>query len=226
MYFIYFKFVQLLHDKMRTKIKICGINTAKEAKYAIKHGADFLGILINIPLTNLSVSIYEAKKIIELNKSGKFILLLANKNLKEIIDIINYVKPWGVQLLRPSKKILESLKKRSHVKIIPVIHVMNRYAISKAIIYSKIANYLLLDTKFEKFLGGTGLVHDWSISKEIVKKSHVPVFLAGGLNKNNVLSAIHKVKPYSVDAESSLRNKKGYRDLKKIKEYINIIKNS
>jgi len=54
-------------------------------------------------------------------------------------------------------------------------------------------------------LGGTGRVHDWSISSDIVMKSNKPVFLAGGLNPRNVTEAILSVHPFGVDVCSGLR---------------------
>jgi len=210
---------------MNTKVKICGIHTAKEASFAISKGADFLGLLVNVPLTNLSITPVKAKNIVNTHLSGKFILLLTSRSVKKIKEIIKYIQPWGVQLLRPSIKIVESLKKTTSVKIMPVIHIKNKRTINKALKYAAIADYLLLDTKSGKYLGGTGLVHDWSISREIIDKSKVPVFLAGGLNKDNVTLAISKTKPYAVDIESSMRNNEGFRDLKRVEEFITIAKN-
>jgi phosphoribosylanthranilate isomerase len=56
-----------------------------------------------------------------------------------------------------------------------------------------------------KTLGGTGTIHNWDISREIVKAVNVPVFLAGGLHANNVREAIEKVQPFGVDVCSGVR---------------------
>ena len=57
-----------------------------------------------------------------------------------------------------------------------------------------------------KELGGTGRTHNWRVSKEIVKKSPVPVFLAGGLKAENVGLAIQEVAPYGLDLCSGVRS--------------------
>jgi phosphoribosylanthranilate isomerase len=54
-------------------------------------------------------------------------------------------------------------------------------------------------------LGGTGETHDWAISRQIVERCPLPVFLAGGLSSANVEEAIRTVKPFGVDVCSSLR---------------------
>jgi phosphoribosylanthranilate isomerase len=54
-------------------------------------------------------------------------------------------------------------------------------------------------------LGGTGRTHDWSLSAEIVEKSEIPVYLAGGLNAENVGEAIRAVRPFGVDLCTGIR---------------------
>ena len=57
-----------------------------------------------------------------------------------------------------------------------------------------------------KELGGTGRVHDWSLSRRIVESAPCPVFLAGGLNAANVADAIRAVRPYGVDLCTGVRS--------------------
>ncbi|NWG91283.1 MAG: phosphoribosylanthranilate isomerase, partial [Parvularculaceae bacterium] len=60
-------------------------------------------------------------------------------------------------------------------------------------------------------LGGTGDVHDWSISRRVVESCGRPVFLAGGLNPLNVVEAIRAARPFGVDICSGLRDtERGY----------------
>jgi len=46
-----------------------------------------------------------------------------------------------------------------------------------------------------------------------------PFILAGGLNISNVEKGIRKVKPYAVDVSSGVETD-GYKDFKKMKEFI------
>lgn len=213
-----------LIENYMTKIKICGISTTKEAEMASKYGADYLGILIDIPNTNLSLSIHQAKNIISSFKTGRFIILTSEKKLFKLLEIVEKVSPWGIQLLRPTKNNVNYLISKSKVKVIPVIHVSGSGALKKARSFYN-ADFILLDSKSKNKLGGTGKTHDWEISKRIVEESPIPAFLAGGLNELNVISAIKKVSAFAVDAESSLRNESGYRNLEKIKIFISTIKN-
>ena len=204
-------------------VKICGVHNKDEARKSIEYGADFLGILINIPETNLSLSPSEAKLIISTQKKVKFIILTIEKNSKKLLSLVRELSPWGIQLLRPTKDNVNFLSRNSKVKVIPVIHITKKTDIDKIKLFKK-ADYIILDSKLGRNLGGTGKVHDWNISKKIVSNSKIPIFLAGGLNERNVKEAIKLVNPYAVDAESSLRNYRGFRDLKKVKKFIDVIK--
>ncbi len=48
--------------------------------------------------------------------------------------------------------------------------------------------------------GGSGKVHDWSLSARVVERlPDVPILLAGGLTPDNVGAAVRQVRPFGVD---------------------------
>ena len=69
-----------------------------------------------------------------------------------------------------------------------------------------------------KELGGTGRVHDWSLSRRICEIVKVPVFLAGGLRAENVREAVKMVQPFAVDVCSGVRTD-GKLDAVKLKSF-------
>jgi phosphoribosylanthranilate isomerase len=68
-------------------------------------------------------------------------------------------------------------------------------------------------------VGATGLTHNWSLSARIVRRSRVPVILAGGLNHENVAEAIAIVRPQGVDAHSGVEDQDGSRNFGKIEAF-------
>ncbi|RJR42927.1 MAG: hypothetical protein C4576_15355 [Desulfobacteraceae bacterium] len=52
----------------------------------------------------------------------------------------------------------------------------------------------------EGFVGITGRPADWNRSRELVRKSRIPVILAGGLSPENVYDALLQVNPYGADS--------------------------
>jgi phosphoribosylanthranilate isomerase len=115
------------------------------------------------------------------------------------------------------------------VHIVQVIHVMDETAIEEASTAADGAHALLLDSgnpqKKIKELGGTGRVHDWSISRKVRESVNVPVFLAGGLNPDNIAGAIRQVRPYGVDVCSGLRSN-GHLDPDKLRSFIHNVHTS
>ena len=95
------------------------------------------------------------------------------------------------------------------IALIQVIHVRGEGAVAEAVGLAPMIDGLLLDsgdpTGTVKELGGTGRVHNWTLSRRIVVDAPCPVFLAGGLNPGNVADAIQQVRPYGVDLCTGVR---------------------
>jgi len=70
-------------------------------------------------------------------------------------------------------------------------------------------------------VGGTGKTHDWSVSRQIVMRyPETPIILAGGLNSENVRSAIEEVQPFGVDVNSGTKASDGFKDPRKMEAFI------
>jgi phosphoribosylanthranilate isomerase len=206
-----------------TKVKICGITNEEDALKAAILGADYVGFLVEIGFSEDKVNREKAKKIIRklpLEVIPVFVTYL--QKAKPIIEIAKEIKPVIIQLhndisLKEIGKIRKVLKK---IKITKTISVIDEKSIKEAKKYEKYVDYLLLDTKVKGRKGGTGKVHNWEISRKIVKSVNRKVFLAGGLNPDNVREAIKKVRPYAVDTNSGVKLKAGKKDYKKLNEFI------
>ena len=71
--------------------------------------------------------------------------------------------------------------------------------------------------------GGTGKVHDWTISKQFVQSTDLPVYLAGGLSSENVFRAITEVRPAGVDVCSGVRSNDTL-DSEKVQAFVKEVK--
>ena len=114
------------------------------------------------------------------------------------------------------------------IKIVQVIHITDESSIDQAIEVSEHVDAILLDSGNPKLaikeLGGTGRVHNWKLSRRIVENVKVPVFLAGGLNAENVRRAIGEVQPYGVDVCSGVRME-GKLDERKLAAFFEGVRN-
>ena len=206
--------------------KICCIANIEEAQMAIEAGASAIGLVGPMPSGPGIIS----NKIIAdvaLQVKGKVetFLLTSENNVSKIIEHHQKVNTSCIQLVdRITKGHWSDLKKAlPDVKLVQVIHVLGEESIQEALAAAEYVNYILLDSGNPnlaiKELGGTGRTHNWEISKSIVEKVGVPVFLAGGLNPYNVAKAIQQVHPYGVDICSGLRTD-GKLDKKKLAEFV------
>jgi phosphoribosylanthranilate isomerase len=86
--------------------------------------------------------------------------------------------------------------------LMQAVSVAGPEAIEQALAYQAVADYLILDTQAADIagIGASGQAHDWTISREIVRRVRVPVILAGGLSPENVAEAIRVVQPWGVDS--------------------------
>lgn len=213
-----------------TKIKICCIANIEEAELAIKYGADAIGLVSEMPG---GPGVIDYDTIIEVAKSvaGRIdtFLLTSKRTTKEIITQLKNCKTATIQICDSliSGSHLDIKKELLDVKIVQVIHVVDKISVEEAIEAAKTADALLLDSGNQKLavkeLGGTGRTHNWELSKQIVEGVSVPVYLAGGLNPANVKEAIDTVHPFGVDICSGLRTD-GNLDEAKLSEYVKLVK--
>jgi phosphoribosylanthranilate isomerase len=197
---------------MNPRIKICCINSVSEAKLAIKSGASAIGLVGKMPSGPGPIEDALIASIIKtVPPPIATFLLTSETTAEEIIKHQQRVHSNTIQIVdalseRNYKLIRQHLPS---IKLVQVIHVIDKSSVSEAIELSGEVDALLLDSGNPKLaikeLGGTGRVHNWHLSKQIVEQSKVPVFLAGGLNALNVAEAIETVRPFGIDVCSSVR---------------------
>jgi len=75
---------------------------------------------------------------------------------------------------------------------------------------------LLIDAPSEELYGGTGETFDWTLAKEI----SIRTIVAGGLDADNVRTAIEQAQPWGVDACSRIEKSPGIKDHEKMSRFI------
>lgn len=213
----------------KIRVKICCICSVEEAKLAIAYGASALGLVGHMPsgpgvISNLKIS--EIMKSVPTMVST--FLLTSETKAAAVIDHNKKVNTSTIQIVdalenRDYEQIQNELP---HVKIVQVIHVLDDKSVAEAIGVSGYVDAVLLDSgnpNLEtKELGGTGRTHNWDLSRQIRDQIDIPVFLAGGINHNNVKQAIEHVQPFGVDLCSSVRTN-GKLDENKLKLFFQTI---
>jgi len=119
---------------------------------------------------------------------------------------------------------VERLRHRlPNVKIFKSVSVISADSVAYPEAFKKLVDGFVLDSinVATGQVGGTGKTHDWSVSREIVMRyPDIPIILAGGLNSENVRSAIEQVRPFGVDVNSGTKAPDGFKDLRKMEAFI------
>lgn len=183
-----------------------------EAQRAIDAGAAALGLVSKMPSGPGVIDEDRIRQIARLAPPPIATFLLTS--LQDASAIIEQVRRCRVNTVQ----ICDRLTSGSHrdirealpsVKIVQVIHVTGEQSIADAQAVAPHVDAILLDSGRPqatiKELGGTGRRHDWRISRTICERIDKPLFLAGGLNPENVAEAIAVVRPFGVDICSGVR---------------------
>lgn len=196
----------------RPRVKICCIQNPEEAQLAIRYGASALGLVSAMPSGPGPIPEDRIIQIARAIPPGVTSVLLTS--LLEADAIIDQQRRTGVNALqlvdRPVEGVHRELRRAlPGISIIQVIHVTGPESIEEALSLQDDVDAFLLDSGRTdlpvKELGGTGRVHDWSISRELCARVSKPVFLAGGLTPENVATAIREVAPYGLDVCTGVR---------------------
>jgi len=214
---------------MRIRVKVCCISSVLEAKMAIEHGADALGLVGKMPNGPGPIPDWLISEIAKtIHPPIASFLLTSEQSSEEIIYHVKRVDTNTVQIVDElTTGTYDDIRTAlPHLKIVQVIHVIDEKNIDEAVRIAPFVDALLLDSGNPKAslktLGGTGNIHNWEISRDIVRSVNRPVFLAGGLHAGNVREAIEKVRPFGVDICSGVRTE-GRLDANKLQSFIKAV---
>jgi phosphoribosylanthranilate isomerase len=208
-------------------IKICGIRRQEDALLAAELGADAIGLLVGQKHNSPDfISATVARGISRvLPPSVEAVLVTHIKEIDELERLLQQSEITTIQLhsqIAPSS--VERLRHRlPNVKIFKSVSVISADSVAYPEAFKKLVDGFVLDSVnlATNQVGGTGKTHDWSVSREIVMRySEVPIILAGGLNSENVRSAIERVRPFGVDVNSGTKAADGFKDPRKMEAFI------
>ena len=209
------------------KLKICGMRRPEDIEMANRYEPDYIGFVF--AESPRKVSYEQAKELSALlNEDIVPVGVFVNEHMNIIVDlfkdgIIEIAQLHGDE----DEKYIRNLKDKSIEETGKQIPVINAIEIKDGADYNdellkwrdSASDYFILDSG-----KGSGKTFDWSLidkESEFFKNS---IFLAGGLNSENLALAIEEFNPFAVDLSSSVETD-GFKDEEKIKEIIEIMEN-
>lgn len=193
-----------------TQIKICGLKNSSAIEAAVTAGAEYLGfVFAESPRRVRPEKVSELTKNLpkEIKKVGVFV----SPTREEVEEIIETAGLDMIQI--HGKTELTELSR-------PIIRAFSIKDQDSFYFYQY--PHLLLDAPPAKLMGGNGQTFDW----HLVDQRHLPkekLWLAGGLNSENVGEAIRFFKPQVVDVSSGVETA-GEKDLAKIQAFCQAVK--
>jgi phosphoribosylanthranilate isomerase len=195
-----------------TRVKVCCIASVAEAALAVRYGASAVGLVSAMPSGPGVIDDDAIRGIARVVPPGvATFLLTAQTSCEDIAAQQRRARVNTLQLVdRMERSALTALREElPGIDLVQVVHVLGQESLVEASEVAPFVDAILLDSGNPglsvKELGGTGRTHDWGVSRAIVEAVQVPVYLAGGLNPENVGEAIRAVRPFGVDLCSGLR---------------------
>ncbi len=199
----------------RTRIKICGITRAEDADAAVEAGADALG-LVFYPPSPRAVDVAQAVDAVgNVPAFVSVTALFVNPTVEEVQRVLDSVRIDLIQFHGDEDDDFCRQFKRPYIKALRVRQASDVVA---SCMRFPGALAILLDSYKPGVPGGTGETFDWSLIPETPPK---PIILAGGLEPDNVASAITRIRPFAVDISGGVEASKGIKDHRKIEEFVN-----
>jgi phosphoribosylanthranilate isomerase len=206
---------------MTVRVKICGITQKEDLNAAANAGADAVGFVVGVPSSPRNLSLTEAERLIrQVPPFVKSVLVTIPQSVNDF-SVYEKLNPDVIQIHGENMHAAASVRlKLPNTLLIGAVNALadDLDSVSRA---TKVFDAVLLDSFVNGRFGGTGVVHDWELSKRVKQAVQPkPLILAGGLNPKNVADAVRIVEPYGVDVSSGVEQQPGIKSHQKIIEFI------
>ena len=204
---------------MNIKVKICGITRLQDALDACNCGADLLGFNF-VPESRRYINPYSAREIIAslppfVMKVGVF----ADEELGVVNDMAQFLNLDVVQLHGEEDHIYCQSVKTTVIKAVRVREESDLKGLDAFEVPA-----LLIDSRVEGVLGGSGVTFPWKVASDICLRRRI--FLAGGFTPVNVGEAVRVLSPYGVDTASGVETEPGIKNRDLTEQFIRAARNA
>jgi phosphoribosylanthranilate isomerase len=195
---------------VRTRVKICGVTSPRDAAAIVEAGADYLGLVFTQSPRRIDAA--AARAVREAVPDADLVGVFRDEP-PEVVEPIAaslglravQVEGWIDQAPRPGPDVWHVLRAASlpDVASLPMIPLRT----------------YLLDAHDPERPGGTGKRADWAWASVAVRDG-LRLVVAGGLDPENVGTLVRDVRPYGVDASSALESAPGRKDIARVRAFI------
>lgn len=201
----------------RTRVKVCGLTTAKDAFEAFRAGADMLGVVLAD--SQRRVSLTEAEGVFAavppfVARVGVFV----DAEDAFVAEAVERLRLTAVQFHGAETPERCAAAPAPVLKAFPVGPDFDPGVLEP---YREVVSAVLLDTFVPGQNGGTGKAFGWSLVPPLPGWARVVV--AGGLNPVNVGAAIDALRPVAVDVCSGVEEVARHKDRARLHAFISAV---
>jgi phosphoribosylanthranilate isomerase len=213
-----------------TKIKICGLRSAEASIVASDAGANYLGfnfvegVRRQIQLTDAAQILTEYREGINTPNRPGLVGLFRDQDVDQVNETARNLALDYLQLCGD-----EDAEYISKIELPVFKQLFVREGSTPSDVDEMVSPFLsddhgiVLDSFTKGALGGSGKSFDWTSAEGVANREKV--FLAGGLNPENVESAIKQLSPWGVDVASGVETD-GVKDPARIRAFIEAARNA
>lgn len=192
---------------MKLEIKICGLTNVDDARCALDAGADYLGFVL-YPRSPRGIDAARLRGILDrLDRPVRAVAVVVNEPRAGLESVASDCGLWAVQL--------HGDERPEDFRDCP-------FRVWRAVRGAEPAGWTadryVVDAAVPGLYGGTSVRADWGMAAEMARR--LPLLLAGGLNADNVKSAVKAVCPLGVDVSSGVEKAPGIKDHDAIRAFV------
>jgi phosphoribosylanthranilate isomerase len=184
------------------RVKICGIRSVEDARIAASAGADAIGLILST--ARRQVPLETARAIT--SSLPPFVVpvgVFVDATADHVEVTARQLGLGAVQLHGDeAPETCEALAARG-LRVIKAFRVSD-HVDRTALARFRTASAILLDTRVDGVMGGTGRTFPWRIAEGL--SADYRLVVAGGLDPGNVAAALTALRPYAVDVTSGVES--------------------
>ena len=208
---------------MSVAMKFCGITRPQDASFAAELGAAYIGSIFTESTRRVSPE--HAADVWTAAPDPKKVGVFGGASVDEILAAADVSGLDVIQLHGGAASgVIEKLRSSFRGEIWSVIRIGDPGALTVAG-ESADADAILVDSYSESGLGGTGRTFDWEREAASIRRliGDKRLIVAGGLDADNVASAILALNPHVVDVSSGVESSPGVKDHARMRAFADAV---
>jgi phosphoribosylanthranilate isomerase len=203
----------------RTRIKFCGMTSARDVELAVDAGADAIGAIVSpserrvraaaLPALLAAVPPYVTAVAVSTGETDADLAALAASGV--LLQFSGFETPERCESLAGGRPYVKAFHLRPDEP--PAFDAARFAAYPNALV--------LFDSSVAGAFGGTGTTFDWGLVAGFARTR--PIVVSGGLTADNVGACVRALRPYAVDVRSGIETA-GAKDPGKMRAFVRAVR--